>query len=115
MADFSNVLAVGAELQNLRSCCRVSRTGRITARIDEDVFLRVDRDAGSLPHVNVRWKLQQIGNRIERDFGRRCSRLLAERGSGEHCHCKDGKALHGSLLRYSQYDISFNSLQQARS
>ena len=69
LADLADELAVGAELQDLRRGVAVGRAGaRAAARVDEDVALGVDRDAGDLAEVHVVRQLQQIGHRVDREW-----------------------------------------------
>ena len=81
LADLADELALGIELEQLRGRGHVGRPGHVAAREDEDVSLRVDRDAGDLAEVNVRRKRQRIGNRFKRQLRNRGRRL---RGHGGH-------------------------------
>ena len=54
VADLANVFAVGSEFQNLRGGGAVGRTGGVAAREDEDMLLRVHRDARGLAQIQVR-------------------------------------------------------------
>src|SRR5580658_5349382 len=82
MADLPNVFAVRAELENLRCGGAIGWAGGVAPREDEHMLLRVHRDTRSLAQIQIRWKLQEIGNRFEgdlRDLLR--SQVIAERDS----------------------------------
>ena len=83
LADLADELAVGTELQDLRGGVAERQAGaRAAARVDEDVALGVDGDAGNFTEIHVVRQLQQIGHRIKGN-GRRC--FLGERhGGGAH-------------------------------
>ena len=61
-ADLANELAVRAELEELRRGRRVGRPGRaVGSREDEDVPLRVERDASASPKFRSGGSLKKFG------------------------------------------------------
>src|SRR5271170_7437425 len=72
------------------------------------MLLRIHRDARCLAQIQIRWKLQEIGNRFEgnlRDL--LWSQVIAERGSSAKYNGEGPIARHDSLLMYRelQYQI----------
>ena len=92
LADLADEFALGIELQDLRGGVAVRRTGaRSAARIDEDVALGVDRNAGGLAEVHVVGQLQQIGHRLVGNGWR----VLCERGGTDQRKQRGNQEPHG--------------------
>jgi hypothetical protein len=61
LADLTDEVALRRELQELRGGIAVGRAGAgAAARVDEDVALRIDGDAGRLAEMHVRRHLQDV-------------------------------------------------------
>src|SRR5581483_4897094 len=99
-ADLADEPAVGAEFEQLGGTRPVSGARRVAAGEDEDVFLRVDRDAYDLAQMQVRRELEKVGYRFVWDFRRRCDGLLTECESTKADQCNKRTEFHGRLLRY---------------
>ena len=70
VAYLANVPAVRAELEKLRGGRRVRRTRGIAARQNENMSLAVDGHAGCFSKIDIRRKLQEIGDRSVFDHRR---------------------------------------------
>ena len=96
VAHLAEEFSVGRELEELRSARAIGRTGGIAAREDEDVALRIDGHTGGFTEMQVGRRLQEVGDRLETDFGR----LLGEKRSG-HDKEQEKRAFHGTQPHYS--------------
>src|SRR5262249_58930732 len=75
LTDLADVLAVGTEFKNLRRGCAVRGSGGVAAVEHENVSFRVYRHTRGFAEMQIRWELEEVGNRVERDFR---NRLLSE-------------------------------------
>jgi hypothetical protein len=64
VADLTQVIAVGVELEQLRRRRAIGWAGRIAAMQDEDMALGIERDTRNFPKVEIRRQTQGIGNRF---------------------------------------------------
>src|SRR6266702_2098246 len=96
LADLAEERSARIELEQLGCRGGVRRAGGVAPRQHEDVSLGVEGDPGDLPEIEVRWKLQHVGHRLERDGGHR---LLRERRRATQHARRDHPSLHGPLLR----------------
>ena len=70
--DLAQVRAVAIELEDLRGGIAVGwPSARAAARINEDMALGVEGDAGNLAKVQIRRQLQQVCDRIVWNLRRR--------------------------------------------
>src|SRR5215472_9961218 len=92
--DLADVFAVRSKFEDLRRCSSIGGSTRVAAGINEDVLLRIDRDARSLAEIKVGWKFQQIRNGIEWNFGHR--RFLSKHTRGEANQCNEENWFHGA-------------------
>ena len=60
-ADLADVVSGPVEFEQPRP---------LASRVDEDVPFGIGGDADAFPKVEVGWKLQQVGDRLEGDGGR---------------------------------------------
>src|SRR5438034_8347703 len=69
LADFAKEIAFGTELEQLRRCRSVGGTGgRIRARKDINISLRIHRHTGNLAEIHARRKLEKVRRGIERNL-----------------------------------------------
>jgi len=77
VANFAEKFSVGGELEKLRGARSIGRAGAVAAGEDEDVAFGIHGDTGGFAEMEVGWKFQEVGDRMETDFGR----LLSEKRS----------------------------------
>ena len=65
LADLTDEVAVGVELEELRGRGHVGRSDRVAAREHEDMPPRIDRHSSDLTEVDVVGQFQRIGHRLE--------------------------------------------------
>jgi hypothetical protein len=101
LADLTEELAAGVELQELRRGVAEHRTSGGTARMiqDRDTSLRVDGDTKYFAQVHVRRVLQKIGDGIERNLWHRdhtrCRRARGGRRLRRHEHAAHAPGRNG--------------------
>src|SRR5256885_3971430 len=93
LADLPHELSFGIELEQLRSRRRVGRARGVAARQDEDVPLRVHRDAGDFAEIQVLRQLERVGP-VERNLRHRVLRRYGRREQ----HQAEKQAFHDILL-----------------
>ena len=69
LADFAEEFAVLIEQKDLGGGGSVRGAGGVAAREDVDLALRIDRDAGGFAEVQIVGEFEEIGIRVEGDFG----------------------------------------------
>src|SRR5262249_36267478 len=94
LADLADELAVGREFVKLRG--GVAEGGSLAAaaaRKDEDMSLRIDRDAGGLAEMHVGRQLQEVGHRLVGNLWH----LLRERRRTRERYQSEQPTTHGVL------------------
>src|SRR5262245_27259642 len=98
LSDLSDVLTVRSEFEDLRGGCAVCRPGCVAAVENKNVSLRVHCHARGFAEMQIRWELEDVGNRVEWDFG---NRLLSENCRDDRQQQCDDKTSHVvSLVTY---------------
>src|ERR1700674_4353795 len=69
VADLAEKFSVGGELEELRGARAIGGTCAVATREDEDVAFGIHGDAGGFAEVEVGRKFQEVGDRVETDFG----------------------------------------------
>ena len=88
--------AIGRELQKLRCRCAKSRTARVAARIDKNVFFRVHGHAGDFTQIHIRRQAHGIGHRLIWNHGHG----LGAHRRRQQDNCKAQPTHHNSLLLF---------------
>ncbi len=95
--DLAEIPAIGSELQKLRCRCAKSRTCRVAARIDKNVFFRVHRHPGDFTQIHIRRQAHGIGHRLIWNHGHG----LGARRRRQQDNCKAYPTHHKGLLLFS--------------
>src|ERR1700730_5755398 len=105
VTNFTNEFSILGKLQQLRGACGVGGACGITTREDEDVSLGIYGHAGDFTEIQIVGKLEQIGNRIKRNF--RCCRLSEQPHWRNHENSeRKRKTVHPKFLQCSFLDHS---------
>ena len=91
--DLADVVAFFIELHYLRGGLAVNRTSARAAGMvqDHDVPLGIDRHSRCFPEMQIGWKLEEVWDRIKRDFRHR---LLSKQRGTEHQKHQNNEASH---------------------
>src|SRR3984893_14453028 len=105
VTNLTNEFSIGGKLKQLRGACGIGGARGITTREDEDVSLGIYGHAGDFTEIQIFGKLQQIGNRIKRNF--RSRRLSEQPHWRNHKNReRERKAFHRKFLQCSFLDHS---------